>query len=54
MRKNQKAVGAPVLAGLIGARIMLIIPSVNESTAAAVGAAAAVAGWSAVMSHGKA
>jgi transposase len=48
-----KAIGAAVLAGLVGCGIMLMLPGVGESTAAAVGAAAAVAGWQTVMHNGK-
>lgn len=47
-----KTFGAAVLAALIGCGIMLLLPGVSDSTAAMVGAA--VAGWSAVMGHGKA
>jgi hypothetical protein len=50
-----EAIGAAVLAGFLGCGIMLLLPSIGESTAAMVGAAAAVAGWKTVMSqHGKA
>jgi hypothetical protein len=50
-----KAFGAAVLSGLIGCGIMLMLLGISDSTAAAVGAAAAVAGWYTVMSqHGKA
>ena len=41
------AVGAAVLAGLVGCGIMLMLPGVSDSTAAMVGAA--VAGWPAAM-----
>jgi len=49
-----KAAGVAVLAAVVGCGIMLMLPGISESTAAMVGAAAAVAGWSAVMVHGKA
>ena len=49
-----KAVGVAMLAGFLGCGIMLILPGMSDSTAAMVGAAAAVAGWSAVMYRGKA
>jgi Tfp pilus assembly protein PilF len=49
-----KAFGAAVLAGLIGAGITLLLPGVSESTAAIVGAVAAVAAFSAVIYYGKA
>ena len=39
-----KAVGVAMLASFLGCGIMLILPGVGESTAAMVGAAAAVAG----------
>ena len=52
--RHVKAVGAAVLAGLVGCGIMLLLPGVSDSTAAIVGAAAAMAGWSAVVVHGKA
>jgi|GEM_PF-5856180 len=42
MRKNQKAVGAAVLAALIGCGIMLMLPGISESTVAAMGTATAV------------
>jgi hypothetical protein len=48
------AFGAAVLAALIGCGMMLIVPGVSESTVAMVEAVAGVAGWSAVMHHGKA
>lgn len=49
-----KAFGAAVLAGLVGCGIMLMIPGVSESTAAIVGAVAAVAASGAVICYGKA
>jgi hypothetical protein len=52
--RHVKAFGAAVLAALICAGIVLMLPGVSESTAAIVGAAAAMAGWSAVMIHSKA
>lgn len=39
-----KAAGVALLAAVVGCGIMLMLPGVSESTAAAVGAAAAVAG----------
>ncbi len=49
-----EAVGAALLAALVGCGIMLMLPGISDSTAAAVGAAAAMAGWKTVMYHGKA
>jgi hypothetical protein len=49
-----KAFGAAVLAVLISGGIMFNLPGASESTAAVVGAVAAVVGWSVVMNHGKA
>jgi len=49
-----KAFGAALLAGLIGAGIMLLLPGVSESTAALVGAVAAVAAFGAAIHYGKA
>lgn len=54
MKQKLIALGAALLAALIGSGIMLMIPGLSDSTVAAVGAAAAVAGWSAVMYRGKA
>ena len=49
-----KAFGAALLAALIGCGIVLLLPGVGESTAAIVGAVAAVAAFSAVIHYGKA
>jgi len=49
-----QAFGTAVLVALIGSEFFLNLPGVSESTAAMVGAVAAVAGRSAVMVHGKA
>ena len=44
-----KAVGVAMLAGFLGCGIMLLLPGVSDSTAAIVGAAAAVATLRAVI-----
>lgn len=51
--RYMKAFGVAVLSGLIGCGIMLMLPGISDSTAAMVGATAAVAGWYTVMHHGK-
>ena len=40
-----------MLTAVIACGIMLMIPGIGDSTAAMVGAAAAVAGWKTVMSR---
>jgi tetratricopeptide (TPR) repeat protein len=49
-----KAFGAALLAALIGCGVMLSLPGVSESTAALVGAVAAVAAFGAAIHYGKA
>ena len=49
-----RAFGAALLAGLVGCGLMLNFPGISDSTAATVGAVAAVAVWSAIMYHSKA
>jgi len=53
MQKLEAACAA-LLAALVAYKLMLLLPGIGESTAAVVGATAAVAGWNTVMYHGKA
>jgi len=43
-----------MLTAVLACEIMRVLPGVSDSTAAIVGATAAVAGWQTVMYHGKA
>jgi hypothetical protein len=52
--RTVKAFGAGMGTALVCCRIMLMLSGVSDYTAAMEGAAAAVAGWSAVIVHGKA